>query len=131
ADAAPVLASREHDGSDLVNIAQIFQRSGTVFMTWKKDAIADACGLKGKKIGLWPSPADLELTSSLAACPLAAGTGYTRVEIAPGALVKAATEVTSVSAFVGHGVDASEGQIYDQVANVLETINPTTNQQYS
>jgi NitT/TauT family transport system substrate-binding protein len=120
ADAAPVLAAREQSGSDLVNIAQIFQSSGTVLMTWKKDAIADICGLKGKKVGLWPAPADLELTSSLAACPLAAPKDYTRVEVG-----------RDVSAFLDHSVDAVQGESYDQLARVLEATNPATNQQYS
>jgi NitT/TauT family transport system substrate-binding protein len=120
ADAPPVLAAREHAGSDLVNVAQVFQRSGTVLMTWKKDGISDACRLKGKKVGLWPAPADLELTSSLAACPLVAGSDYTRVEAGRDA-----------SLFLSHSVDALQGESYDQVAQVLEATNPATNEQYT
>jgi NitT/TauT family transport system substrate-binding protein len=114
----PVLEAREH-GSDLVNIAQIFQKSGTVALTWKSDAIADVCGLKGKRVGLWPKPADLELRSSLAACPLTPSQ-YTRVDAAP-----------DVSGFLNRTIDATEGQAYDQVAQVLEATNPKTNAQYT
>jgi NitT/TauT family transport system substrate-binding protein len=117
-DVASVLAAREH-GSDLVDIAQIFQRSGTVVMSWKKDGIADVCGLKGKKVGLWPSPADAELASSLKACSLTAS-DYTRVGVGQDA-----------SELLGHTVDASQGQIFDQVARVLEATNPATGKQYT
>src|SRR6186997_1097845 len=37
-----VLEARE-SGSDLVDIAQIFQRSGTLSVTWKDSGIADPC----------------------------------------------------------------------------------------
>jgi NitT/TauT family transport system substrate-binding protein len=118
ADVASVLAAREQ-GSDLVDIAQVFQRSGTVVMTWKKDGIADICGLKGKTVGLWPSPADVELVASLAACPLAP-TDYTRVAVG-----------LDASELLSHAVDASQGQVFDQVAKVLEATNPATGQQYT
>jgi NitT/TauT family transport system substrate-binding protein len=127
ADAAPVLAAREHDGSDLVNIAQIFQRSGTVLLTWTKDfgSPADICALdglpafKGKKVGLWPAPADVELTSSLATCSATAA-NYTRVDVG-----------RDVSPFLSHAVDAIQGESYDQLAQVLEATNPATNQQFT
>lgn len=118
ASLVPVLAAREH-GSDLVNIAQVFQKSGTVVLTWKKDAIADVCGLKSKRIGLWAAPADLDLTSSLAACPLTPG-DYTRVEVP-----------RDVTGFLNKTVDATEAQTFDQEAQVLEAIDPATNQQYT
>ena len=115
---APVLAAREH-GSDLVDIAQIFQRSGTVVLTWKQDAIADLCGLKGKRVGLWAAPADLELTSSLTACPLSAS-DFARVEVP-----------RDVTGFLNKTVDATQATTFDQVAQVLEATNPATNQQYT
>ena len=118
ASVAPVLAAREH-GSDLVDIAQIFQKSGTVELTWKKDAIADVCGLKGKRVGLWAAPADLELTSSLAACPLTT------------AQYSGVTVTQDVSGFLDKTVDVTQANTYDQVAQVLEATNPATNQQYT
>jgi NitT/TauT family transport system substrate-binding protein len=118
ATVVPVLVAREH-GSDLVNIAQIFQKSGTVELTWKKNAISDLCGLKAKRIGLWPAPGDIEITSSLAACPLTPSQ-YTAVVVAP-----------DVSGLLNRTVDATQAETYDQVAQVLEATNPATNQQYT
>jgi NitT/TauT family transport system substrate-binding protein len=122
-DVASVLAAREHQASDLVHIAQIFQRSGTTVLTWKKDAIADICGLKGKKVGLWAAPADLELISSITSCvtnATDAGPYVTRVDVPD-----------DVTGFLNRTVDATQADTYDQLAQVLEATNPATNQQYT
>ena len=39
--------------SDLVDIAQIFQRSGTLSVSWVASGITDPCQYAGKKIGTW------------------------------------------------------------------------------
>lgn len=120
ADVPDVLAAREH-GSDLVDIAQIFQRSGTVLMTWKKDGISSACNLAGKKVGLWPAPADLEILALFKACatPLTPAM-YARVDSGH-----------DVAGFLTHSVVAVEASTYDEVARVLEATNPSTNAQYT
>ena len=59
-----VLEARE-SGSDLVDIAQIFQRSGTLSVTWKDSDIADPCGLAGKKVGVWDFGNEFEVTAGL------------------------------------------------------------------
>src|SRR5262249_55582509 len=46
------LASREQ-GAGITDIGQIFQRSGTLQVSWKDSDIADAAALKGKKVGNW------------------------------------------------------------------------------
>jgi NitT/TauT family transport system substrate-binding protein len=135
-DVASVLGAREHRASDLVDIAQIFQRSGTVVLTWKKDAIAGVCGLKGKQVGLWAAPGDVEINSSLAACPLAAGKDYTRVDVARDASAFLGLCPAPVAGCIPGGVGrstlaATEGVTYDTVAQVLEAINPATKQQYT
>jgi len=47
-----VLASREA-GADLVNIAQVFQRSGTLEVSFKEKNITKPEDWKGKKVGTW------------------------------------------------------------------------------
>jgi NitT/TauT family transport system substrate-binding protein len=120
ADVPDVLAAREH-GSDLVDIAQIFQRSGTVLMTWQKDGFASACTSAGKKVGLWAPPADLEILARFTTCspPLTPGT-YTRIDSGH-----------DVAGFLGHAVDAIEATTWDGEAKVLEATNPATNAQYT
>jgi NitT/TauT family transport system substrate-binding protein len=128
-DVASVLSARENRASDLVDIAQLFQRSGTVILTWTKDGVTDTCGLIGKKIGLWPAPADLEVNATLATlsgCPLAGATNYTRVEIPP----VATASQGATSAFLAHTVDVMQAFTYEQLAQVLEATNPATKAQY-
>ena len=68
-----VLEARE-SGSDLVDIAQIFQRSGTLSVAWKDSGIEDPCGLAGKKVGVWDFGNEFEVTAGLSAnCGLTPG----------------------------------------------------------
>ena len=45
----PRCSRRARPASDLVNIAQIFQRSGTLSVSWKDSNITDARGLRGQE----------------------------------------------------------------------------------
>jgi NitT/TauT family transport system substrate-binding protein len=116
-DVAEALAGREH-GSDMVDIAQIFQRSGNGILTWKSDGFESACDLGGEKVGLWPVPEDLEATARLAACPLTPS-DYNRVE-----------QGHDVAGLLDKSVDALEVRLFDEYAQVLEATNPKTKAQY-
>ena len=121
-DVTSVLAAREHSASDLVHIAQIFQRSGTVLLTWAKDGIKDTCGLAGKKVGVWAAPANVDVNATLATisgCPSAGAASFTGVDIGH-----------DVAAFLARTVAATQALTYDQLAQVLEATNPSTKQQY-
>src|SRR5919198_6342949 len=48
-DWLPSLLAQRDTGVNLVNIAQVFARSGTTEVTWKKDNYSSICALKGKK----------------------------------------------------------------------------------
>ena len=67
-----VLEAREA-GSDLVDIAQVFQRSGTLSVTWKDSGITDPCGFAGKKVGVWDFGNEYEVTAGALACGLTPG----------------------------------------------------------
>ncbi|RME84341.1 MAG: ABC transporter substrate-binding protein, partial [Caldilineae bacterium] len=47
-----MLASREQ-GADLVNIAQVFQRSGTLEVSWADSGITKPEDWRGKRVGTW------------------------------------------------------------------------------
>jgi NitT/TauT family transport system substrate-binding protein len=113
-----VLGAREH-GSDLVHIAQVFQRSGAALVAWSSSGLKTPCDLKGKRVGAWAAPADLEVTSMLTGCSLTA-TDYTAVP----------TE-RDVSQLLGKGVDAQQVLTWDQEALILEATNPATGKQYT
>jgi len=115
-----VLAAREK-GSDLVDIAQVFQRSGTIVATLSSSSLSGPCDLKGKRVGTWPPPADLEVTSMLGSCDLKPGTGYTAVQVAP----------EDVTGLLDESLAGTEVEVYDGYARILEATNPATSKQYT
>ncbi len=122
-----VLEAREK-GSDLVNIAQIFQRSGTLSVTWKKDNITDPCQLAGKKVGTWGFGNEFEVTAGLLNCGLTPGLEN---KGDPATQYQQVTQAFDMVAFLNREIDAAEAMIYNEYAQVLESTNPETGQLYS
>ena len=122
-----VLEAREK-GSDLVDIAQIFQRSGTLSVTWKKDNITDPCQLAGKKVGTWGFGNEFEVTAGLLQCGLTSGLEN---KGDPTKQYQQVTQAFDMVAFLNHEIDAAEAMIYNEYAQVLESTNPETGQLYS
>ena len=58
-----VLQAREAD-SDLVQIAQMFQRAGTRSVSWKSAGITKVSDWKNLKVGAWPFGNELEVVGS-------------------------------------------------------------------
>ena len=58
-----VLEAREAPASDLVDIAQVFQRSGTLSVSWKDSNITDPADFEGKKVGVWDFGNEFEVTA--------------------------------------------------------------------
>lgn len=58
------LASREA-GADIVNIAQVFQRSGTLQVSFKDKNITKPEDFAGKKIGNWGFGNEFEIFAAL------------------------------------------------------------------
>ena len=48
-----------------VDIAQIFQRSGTLSVAWKDGGLDDICEAAGKKVGAWDFGNEFEVTAGL------------------------------------------------------------------
>jgi NitT/TauT family transport system substrate-binding protein len=114
-----VLEAREA-GSDLVNIAQIFQRSGTLSVVWADSGITDPCGVEGKNVGAWGFGNEFEVTAGLLNnCGFVSGEHYTQV-----------TQDFNMLAFLNREIDMAEAMIYNEYAQVLETTNPETGELY-
>jgi len=122
-----VLEARE-SGSDLVDIAQVFQRSGTLSVTWKKDGIDDPCKLAGKKVGVWDFGNEFEVTAGLLKCGLTPGLENGGK---PDSQYQQVIQAFDMKAFLAHEITAAEAMIYHEYAQVLETTNPETGQLYS
>jgi NitT/TauT family transport system substrate-binding protein len=121
-----VLQARE-GGSDLVDIAQVFQRSGTVSVTWKDTGIDDPCKLAGKKVGTWGHGDEFEVTAGLLRCGLTPGLESSGK---PDSRYQQVVQASDMKAFLAREIDAAEAMIYDEYAEVLETTDPATGQLY-
>jgi NitT/TauT family transport system substrate-binding protein len=111
-----VLQAREA-GSNLVNIAQIFQRSGTLSVSWKDSNITKPADFKGKKVGVWDFGNEFEVTAGAKKVGLEQGTDYTKV-----------IQDFNMSLLLAREIDVSEAMIYNEYAQVLEAANPETGQ---
>jgi NitT/TauT family transport system substrate-binding protein len=121
-DWLPSLLATRDQGGDLVNIAQVFERSGMTEVTWKDSGITDVADMKGKKVGVWCCGNEFELFAAL-----------TKNGIDP----KDKSEVTIVNQpfdmnlFLQRQVDAAAAMTYNELAQVLEQENPETGQLYT
>ena len=114
-----VLEAREAGGSDLVDIAQMFARSGTLSVMWADSGLSGPCDLAGKKVGVWDFGNEFEVTAGLLKCGFAAGTDYEKV-----------IQAFDMVAFLNREIDAAEAMIYNEYAQVLEATNPDTGNLY-
>ncbi len=64
-DWLPALLAARDQGGDLVNIAQVFGRSGMLAVTWKDSGITDVADMRGKKVGAWCCGNEFELFAAL------------------------------------------------------------------
>jgi len=120
-----VLEAREA-GSDLVHLAQIFQRSATLSVTWADSGITEVSDWAGKRIGAWPFGNELEvLASAQILAGLTDGTDFTRVEqdFDMNELIAAQD---GCAASDQDCVDVAEAMIYNEWAQLLETPDPNT-----
>jgi NitT/TauT family transport system substrate-binding protein len=123
-----VLQAREAE-SDLVNIAQIFQRAGTLSVAWADSGITEPADYAGKKVGVWDFGNELEVVASARAAGLEPGEDF-EVVIQPfnmDLLINAADGCESGDSDC---VDVAEAMIYNEYAQLLETENPETGELY-
>jgi len=124
-DAAQALRARE-TGLDLVNIAQLLQRSGTRIVSLKGGPTSVA-GLQGKTLGLlddgrqWDALAAVAAEGLNPAKDVKTTGGYAFVED------PAAPPVVDV--LTTHAADAVQANTYDELAQLLEFPDPATGKQ--
>jgi len=115
-----VLASREQ-GADLVNIGQVFQRSGTLEISWADSGITTPEDWAGKRVGTWGFGNEFELFAALRK----AG-----IEPDDPAQVTIVQQPFDMSLLLNREIDAAEAMIYNEYAQVLEATNPDTGELY-
>jgi len=112
------LASREA-GADIVDIAQVFQRSGTLQVSFKDSGITSPSDFAGKKIGNWGFGNEFEVFAAM-----------TKAGIDPADVENVAQQFDMVGLLEGD-IDAAEAMTYNEYAQVLEAINPDTGKLYT
>jgi NitT/TauT family transport system substrate-binding protein len=124
-----VLQAREA-GSDLVHLAQVFQRSATLSVAWADAGITEVSDWEGKRIGAWPFGNELEvLASAQILAGLTDGEDFTRVEqdFDMNELIAAQD---GCAASDSDCVDVAEAMIYNEWAQLLEATDPNTGELY-
>jgi len=113
------LAGRE-GGANIVDIAQIFQRSGTLQVSFKDKNITSAADFAGKKIGNWGFGNEFEIFAAL-----------TKAGLDPAKDVTLVQQQFDMAGLLSGDIDAAEAMTYNEYAQVLEAINPDTGALYT
>src|SRR4051795_6691425 len=113
------LQSREQ-GANITDVGQVFQRSGTLQISFKKNDITSVKDLKGKTVGDWGFGNEYELFA-----------GMTKDGLDPGKDVRIVQQQFDMNAFLAGDIDAAQAMTYNEYAQVLEAKNPQTGKLYT
>ena len=113
-----VLGTLEATGVELTDIAQVYQTSGTLQVSWKGDGITEVADFEGKRIGSWGFGNEWEIFAAMAADDLDSTT------------VSITTQDFSMNALLDRDVDAAQAMTYNEWAQILEVVNPETGELY-
>jgi NitT/TauT family transport system substrate-binding protein len=117
-DWLPSLMSARDQGTKLINIAQVFTRSGMTEITWKDTGLNAISKLRGKKVGNWLGGNEFELFAALSRA------GMDPVHNKGVTIVK---QPFDMNLFLKRQIDAASAMTYNELAQVLESKNPKTN----
>ncbi|MEP7114021.1 MAG: ABC transporter substrate-binding protein [Ilumatobacteraceae bacterium] len=112
------LASREA-GANIVDIAQVYQRSGTLQVSFKDKNITTPADFAGKKVGNWGFGNEWEVFAAM-----------TKAGLDPADVENVAQQFDMV-AFLEGDIDAAEAMTYNEYAQIQEAINPDTGKLYT
>jgi NitT/TauT family transport system substrate-binding protein len=112
------LASREA-GAGITNIAQIYQRSGTLQVSFADAGITSPEDFEGKKIGNWGFGNEYEVFAAIG-----------QAGLDPATDVELVGQQFDMVALLDGDIDAAEAMTYNEYAQVLEAVNPDTGELY-
>lgn len=112
------LATREA-GADIVNIAQIFQRSGTLQVSFADAGITTPEDFEGRTIGNWGFGNEYEIFAALA-----------QAGLDPASDVSLVQQQFDMVGLLDGSIDAAEAMTYNEYAQALEAVNPDTGELY-
>jgi len=114
-----VLGSIEQ-GTNVTDVAQIFERSGTTQISFKDKDITSPADLKGKKVGSWGYGNQWELFA-----------GMQKSGIDTSSQISLVQQAFDMNGFLAGDIDAAQAMTYNEYAQVLETVNPATGKLYT
>ncbi len=106
-------------GADIVNIAQVFQRSGTLQVSFADAGITTPADFAGRLIGNWGFGNEYEVFAALGEAGLDPATDVELVQ-----------QQFDMLALLAGDIDAAEAMTYNEYAQVLEAVNPDTGELY-
>ncbi|HVR78976.1 MAG TPA: ABC transporter substrate-binding protein [Acidimicrobiia bacterium] len=109
------LVSRDA-GANIVNVAQVFERSGTLEVSFADSGIESPEDWAGKKVGNWGFGNEFEVTAAIAMFDVQD--------------VELIGQDFTMNALLNGEIDAAEAMIYNEYAQVLEAVNPETGELY-
>ncbi len=112
------LVPRE-EGANITNIAQVFQRSATLQVSFVDSGINSVSDLEGRTVGNWGFGNEFELLA-----------GLRRSGLDPDSDIQLVQQNFDMLALISGEIDAAQAMIYNEYAQVLETINPATGELY-
>ncbi|MCO5185022.1 MAG: ABC transporter substrate-binding protein [Anaerolineae bacterium] len=115
-----MLASREQ-GADLVNIAQVFQRSGTQQVAWADSGITSVADWAGKRVGTWGFGNEWEVYAALR---------QAGIEPDDTSQVTIVQQPFDMSLLLNREIDVAQAEVYNEYAQLLEATNPETGELY-
>ena len=113
------LATRDQ-GGEIVNIAQVFTRSGMTEIAWADGDVDEIADLRGKKVGVWLGGNEHKLFAAL-----------TKNGIDPQQDATIVAQPFDMNLFLNREVDAAAAMTYNELAQVLETKNEDTGELYT
>ena len=113
------LASRA-GGLDIVNVGQMFQRSGTLQVSFADSGISGPADFAGRNIGSWGFGNEFELLA-----------GSRQAGVEPGVDYEIVQQNFDMLALINGEIDAAQAMIYNEYAQVLETVNPETGELFT
>ena len=115
----PKVLEARAGGSDLVNVAQVFQRSGTLSVAWADSGINSPADFADKRVGVWDFGNEFEVTAAASAEGLEEGVDYEKI-----------IQPFDMTLLLTDQIDVAEAMIYNEYAQVLEAENPETGELY-
>jgi NitT/TauT family transport system substrate-binding protein len=121
-DWLPSLLATRDTGTQLVNIAQVFGRSGMTELTWKDSGITTIKQMAHKKVGVWCCGNQFELYAALT---------KNGIDPTKSSDVTIVNQPFDMNLFLKRQVDAAAAMTYNELAQVLETKDPKSGKLYT